>query len=334
MNSIRTKLLVGLAISGTIGAIVLALVVIQQYGLLSSSPPPMETARLEILEHVALPLALFLILFATGAFFVIRSVEQHLLNTAKQVQQAARLLQSYDPDIENFPAELRPFVASVSDLTKRLERHSRRQEAFAADAAHELKTPLALLALELDKLPEKDAPRLRSHINALSEMVDQLLLLARSNAADISAPDQSFDPADLARRVVEDLAPAAIEAGRTLSFDAQDPHPICGLEEAVGAAVRTLVTNAIRATPEGGQITVIAGPGPSFCVRDGGNGLTAQELAKLKARGVRADSAPGGSAGLGLAIADRIAEAHGGELLTCRPEASGLRLVFPDLAIA
>ena len=57
---------------------------------------------------------------------------------------------------------------------------------------------------------------------------------------------------------------------------------------------------------------------------------TAGELEKLKARGIRADRAPGGEAGLGLAIADRIADSHGGELVTCLPEYSGLALRFPD----
>ena len=70
-----------------------------------------------------------------------------------------------------------------------------------------------------------------------------------------------------------------------------------------------------------------------IAILDEGCGLPSDELERLKARGVRADSAAGGEAGLGLAIADRIAEAHGGELLTCLPEQTGLKLVFPSATI-
>ena len=69
-------------------------------------------------------------------------------------------------------------------------------------------------------------------------------------------------------------------------------------------------------------------PGPCLKVFDGGDGIVAEKLERLKARGVRADRAPGGAAGLGLAIADRIAEAHGAELKTCLPDQAGLQLCF------
>lgn len=330
MRSIRFRLLTGFAVSGLIGACVLAITVVLQYDLLSSSAPSNETARAEILEHVILPLVVFLVLFATGAVLVVRQVETELTETAKEISQAAAELKSYDPDLAEFPNELRPFVRAVSGLTKRLSGHARRQEAFAADAAHELKTPLALLALELDKLSETDAQRFRDHIRSLSDMIDQFLLLSRSNAAEIAGPSFLIDPSSLVRSIVEELAPSAIEAGRELSCQTVNAAFITGLEEAIAAAVRTLVSNAIRATPPGGQIVVVAGPGPMISVLDDGPGLDPTALEHLKARGVRADSAPGGAAGLGLAIADRIAEAHGGKLQTCRPGANGLRLIFPS----
>lgn len=113
-----------------------------------------------------------------------------------------------------------------------------------------------------------------------------------------------------------------------LSQESRAPLPFRGLEEAVSAAVRTIVDNALRATPAGGTVTLVAGPGAMISVHDGGKGLSDDRLTALKARGVRADSAPGGSAGLGLAIADRIMAAHGGELQSCLPAASGIRLNF------
>jgi two-component system OmpR family sensor kinase len=330
MNSIAGRLLRGLLISGLVGGVVLTVLVTYEYGLLSANPPPFWRTVREITEHVLVPFGVFLLLFGTGALLVVRRVERQLKAIAGNVQEAAKELRSYQMPPDALPSELTPFTEAVNELTSRLASHARRQEAFAADAAHELKTPLSILALSLDKLPADEAAPLRTQVRALSDMVDQLLLLARSNAPDTDQRHRLIEPDALARRVVAELAPAAIQAGRDLSVETENPAPFRGLEEAIAASLRTLIVNALRATPEGSEVIVRAGPGASLSVIDGGTGLTAGELEKLKARGIRADRAPGGEAGLGLAIADRIADSHGGELVTCLPEYSGLALRFPD----
>ena len=332
MHSIRFRLLAGLALSGLIGTIVLIFAVIQQYGVLSANAPsPYQTFH-EIFDHVLLPVGLFLSLFGVGAFLVVRDLEKSLQAIAAKVRQAAESMQAYQAPVDKLPLEVRAYVSAVNELITRLSKHAARQEAFAVDAAHELKTSLALIALELDKFDDGATINLKSHLSGLSDMIDQLLLLARSSVAEISTGGASVDPALIGRRIVEDMAPAAIKAGRQLSFEINDPTPFHGLEEAVSAAVRTLVSNALRATPEGSQVCVVAGPGPQIAVMDEGPGLDAARLDMLKARGVRADTAPGGFAGLGLAIADRIAESHGGDLQTCFPKQTGLALVFPRAA--
>ncbi|KCZ46547.1 MULTISPECIES: HAMP domain-containing sensor histidine kinase [unclassified Hyphomonas] len=329
MNSIAGRLLRGLLISGLAGGVVLTLMVIYEYGLLSPNPPPFWRTVREITEHVLVPFGVFLALFGIGALLVVRRVERQLKAIAGDVREAAQDLRSYQMPPDALPAELTPFTDAVNELTSRLAEHARRQEAFAADAAHELKTPLSILALSLDKLPAEDAAPLRAQIHALSDMVDQLLLLARSNAPDTAQRRSLIEPDSLARRIVAELAPAAIQAGRELSVETDHPAPFRGLEEAVAASLRTLIVNALRAAPEGSEVIVRAGPGANLAVIDGGQGLTSDELERLKARGIRADRAPGGAAGLGLAIADRIADSHGGELVTCLPESSGLALRFP-----
>lgn len=329
MKSIAGRLLRGLLISSLVGGVVLTVMVIYEYGLLSSNPPPLWRTIREMTEHVLVPFGVFLLLFGTGALLVVRRVERQLKDIAVDVREAAQDLRSYQMPPEVLPSELTPFTEAVNELTSRLTAHAKRQEAFAADAAHELKTPLSILALSLDKLSLEDAAPLRSQIRALSEMVDQLLLLARSNAPDTAQRRRLIEPDALARRVVAELAPAAIQAGRELSVETDQPAPFRGLEEAVAASLRTLIINALRAAPEGSEVIVRAGPGAALSVIDGGRGLTPEELDRLKARGIRADRAPGGEAGLGLAIADRIADSHGGELVTCLPEVSGLALRFP-----
>jgi two-component system OmpR family sensor kinase len=331
MKSIAGKLLIGLAVSGLLGGAVLSVLVIYQYGLLSSNPPPFDQTVLEITEHVVIPVGVFLVLFGIGAMMVIHRVEAQLKATASEVYDAAHELRSYQTPGDALPSELKPFTDAVNVLTDRLETHARRQEAFAADAAHELKTPLSILALLLDKLPAQEAAPLKAQVRALSEMVDQLLLLARSNAPDLAKRRELIDPAELSRRIVAELAPSAFHAGKSISVEEDRPIQFRGLEEAVAASLRTLIDNALRAAPEGTDIIVRAGPGASLTVIDGGAGLNSDELNRFRARGVRADSAPGGTAGLGLAIADRIAEAHGGELVTCLPEFSGLSLHFPEV---
>ena len=334
MRSIAGRLLRGLLVSGLIGGVVLTVMVTYEYELLSPNPPPLWKTVREIIEHVLTPFGVFLLLFGTGALLVIRRLENELKEIAGDVRDAAQDLRSYQTPRNALPTELTPFTDAVNELTSRLAAHARRQEAFAADAAHELKTPLAILAVSLDRLPAEDAAPLRTQVHALSEMVDQLLLLARSNAPDPTQRRALIEPDALAKRIVAELAPTAIQAGRQLSLEIDAPKPFNGLEEAVAASLRTLISNALRATPEGSEVIVRAGPGSSLTVIDGGKGLASGELDKLKARGIRADRAPGGVAGLGLAIADRIAEAHGGELITCQPDYSGLSLRFPEARIS
>ena len=238
MQSIRSRLLAGLAISGLIGGSVLVLLVTQQYGLLTGHHLSTTQTLHEIFDHVVLPVGVFLTLFGIGAFLVVRDLERKLRATARQVSLAAGSLQAYQAPVENLPTELRPYVTAVNDLILQLSRHAERQEAFAADAAHELKTPLALLALELDKLQEPDTRRLQEHLTALSDMIDQLLLLARSNVTEIAKDSRMIDPVDLGRRIVEDMAPAAIgTTGLPIALRLADLHAgtLSVTDEGVGA---------------------------------------------------------------------------------------------------
>lgn len=328
-RSIGGQIAVGLVVAGAVSAGVLVALVGHQYGLFSEYAPPLAATWKEIVDHVIIPLAVFLLLFGLGAFWVIRHVTRRLKAATRDVVAAAERLESYDASDNALPTEIEPFAKAVSQLTAKLETYARRQEAFAMDAAHELKTPLAVLALELDKLPQEDAARLRKQLNAMTGMVEQFLLLARSQSEESLAKQPPVDLHAVARRIAGELAPAAVAEGKTIAFQSDGaPEKIAGLEEAIAAAVRTLAVNAIRATPEGGEVVIEAGPGPAVSVYDGGEGLEAAALDALKARGVRADRAPGGAAGLGLAIADRIAEAHGGELQTVMPDRAGVRLCF------
>lgn len=330
MNSIRNRFLIGMTVAAMISSAALVIVVINRYHLFAAELLMTNFAFSEVYQHVLLPLFVFILMFSVGTFLVVRHVERVLNETAADVRKAARSLEAYSGPVERLPAELRPLIEAFNELTQKLEAHSKRQQAFAADAAHELKTPLAVLALELDKFPKSETRRLQDQVKGLSTMIDQLLLLARSNSKHTGTSGPLIHPDSIGKSIVEQLAPSAMKCGVSLAFESERPALFHGLEEAVSAAVRTLVVNAIRATPEGGLVTVRTGPGARFTVTDGGGGLDEGSLVAFKARGVSGDMAERGEAGLGLSIADRIVEAHGGELLTCMPAHVGLELVFPD----
>lgn len=329
MNSIRKSLFIGLALAACLGAAMLFVFVLWQYQYFAMNGPALGDIMPEILDHVLLPLGLFFVLFGAGTFWVVHVVEGRLQQAASQAQSAAHELRSYEPDMDELPAEVRPFANAIRDLTLRLEGHARRQEAFAEDAAHELKTPLAVMMLELDEVPAKYKERLREQLLSLSAMVDQLLLLARSNSPSVQDGKQPVFARDVGRSVAAELAPAAIAVNKSLAFEEEDAGSFCGLHEAVSAALRTLVVNAIRIAPEGTEVVVKAGPGPVLEVRDSGPGILPEEFESLRARGSRADQAPKGEAGLGLAIADRIVDAHGGILRTTMPDHAAIRMEFP-----
>lgn len=328
MKSLRGQLLKSLYIASTISIIVLATIVARNYGFFSENPPHLKAVISEMTDHVFIPVLLFFGVFYIGAFLIINRLGKILGELSKDTLIAADSLTSYQLPINTLPTEIRPFMEAINQLTEKLESHAQRQEAFAADAAHELKMPLSILALELDELSTGDSVRLGKQVKSLSRMIDQLLVLSISNSPNIKKKLSEIDPDIIGRRLVAELAPEAIESGRSLSFVSEYPEKFNGLEEAVCAALRTLIVNALRVTPPGGDVYLIVGPGPQFIIRDGGLGLDALKLERLKARGVRLDEVPGGTAGLGLAIANRIILAHGGNLVSCMPKQTALKLDF------
>lgn len=330
--SIFQRLTLGFALISVIGGLVLLLFVGFEYGL--SSRARRDEIRFagiadEVADHVVVPLLVLIAPMSLAALWVIRSSLRPLAVAGARIEAVQAADKGFRVDVEDFPAEATGFADAVNGLLARLDEAATRQEAFAADVAHELRTPLAVLALELDRLESPEGQRLKRDVAAMSRLVDQLLVLAQLDAR-AAAPTAAapFDLGEIATEVVSQYAALAINENKALALERNHPAVIEGRREAIAAALRNLLENGLRVTPPGGVVTVTAGPGARLSVIDGGPGLPPERLAELSRRYRRGDHASASGAGLGLAIVARIMAAHGGRILT-RPGASELILSFP-----
>ena len=215
----------------------------------------------------------------------------------------------------------------------------RRQREFAADASHELRTPLAIVRSTVDLLRRhRDEPvaqvgdaldDLDSQTDRLTDLVDDLLMLART---DSGAIDLDRSPTDLAEVVLDAtsaMARVASREGVHLEVDAQ-PVPLTADPARLGQLIQLLVDNAIRhsAAGAGRNVWVSVGIGDGravLAVEDDGPGIRQGDLPRVFDRFWRADDAPPGGTGLGLAIAAWIAERHGGSITAANRPGGGAR---------
>jgi signal transduction histidine kinase len=332
-RSVSRRLERGLGLIGLVGTFLLLAAAAFFYSFAFTrldARAAMQHAMSEMLEHVALPVAVLMIPVTVLVARVIRQAFRPLEEAAAEIEAAQGHERGFRIDSSQMPAEALPFVHAVNDLLARLDEAAQRQEAFAADVAHELRTPLALLSLELDRFDRADVERLKEDVAAMRRLLDQLMLLAQIDAATVAqiAPER-VPLAELAGDVVGAAAPGIIAGGKSIALDTGGHAPIVvGRREAIAAALRNLVENAERVTPAGGTIQVFVGPGALLGVRDEGPGLAPERLRDLVQRHRRADHASRNGAGLGLAIVDRIMAAHGGALTT-DPDRHELVLRFP-----
>jgi signal transduction histidine kinase len=329
--SISDRLGIGFALIGLFGTLTLCLALFIEYRIKITDlagPDATRSAWREMIEHVGLPILVLIVPTLLATRWVIERAFAPLEQAAQAIE-AAPAGRGVRIDTAAMPVEAMPFVSAINRLLERLDGVAEEQEAFASDVAHELRTPLAILSLGLDGIAVPDAARLKDDVGAMRRLIDQLLLLAQVNAeAAVPMPSTSFTLAGVAEDVVARLAPRVIADGREIELDVHDADvAVTGHREAVSAALRNLVENAVRATPPGGRVVVSVGEGARLCIADEGPGLDREQLARLVRRHVRAEHASIDGAGLGLAIADRIMAAHGGRVET-DPSARSLMLVF------
>ncbi len=257
-------------------------------------------------------------------------------------QVATRQADDLSPVSEDeLPDEVRPLVHELNLLFDRVRRAFDAQKHFVADAAHELRSPLAALKLQVQGLQRApDEPtraraveRLAAGIDRATRLVEQLLALARHEASALAgAKPESVALAEVARQAVADVAAAALAQGIDIGLDRADAATIAGHRDALDMLLRNLLDNALKHTPPRGRIDVeviAQADAVLLAVDDSGPGLPQAQRERVLDRFYRADDAQLPGSGLGLAIVKSIAELHHATLSLERSQRlGGLRVVL------
>jgi two-component system OmpR family sensor kinase len=297
----------------------------------------------DIAVRTVVPLLLLLPVLAFAILMIVGRGLAPLFRIAAEVD--ARSAEALGPVEEaRAPDEVKPLVVALNSLLGRLGRSLAAQRAFVADAAHELRTPLTAVKLQTQLLARAQGEeeraaalqKLEAGVERSARLVEQMLTLARQEPG-VERASAPLDLADLARAVITERTPLALERGIDLGLARAEAAALTGDADALHALLGNLVDNAIRYTPAGGKVDVevtAAGGRPVLAVADTGPGIPAAERERVFDRFYRAPGNRTPGTGLGLAIVKSIAESHGARVeLTDRP-GGGLRAVvtFPAAA--
>ncbi|HTP84127.1 MAG TPA: HAMP domain-containing sensor histidine kinase [Alphaproteobacteria bacterium] len=284
----------------------------------------------EMLDHVVEPmLPLFAFMLLVSAFVIRRS-----LRPLTRAAEAAAKLDPRDHQMrlpaDGLPKEVAELVRAINTSLAHLQEIFEDQRQFLATAAHELRTPLAVLMLQLDRLSGPALPALRADVEHMTRLVNQLLLVARLDA--LPAPRRTkIELADLAKSVVSRLAPLASRERKDLEFIDEGNTGCQADEDMTSDALRNVVENAIRHAPDGSTIRITAGPGARVAVDDAGPGISEADRARLHQRFWRSPKRGESGAGLGLFIVGKVMTAHHGSAQISQSTLGGARveLSFP-----
>ncbi len=299
--------------------------------VLADGTDPRQQWSRSILSKVLLPNLVLITLAAFAVNWAVRRALKPLLDLKEAVERRSpRDLSAIDEQAS--PEEVRPLVQSLNRLFGLFNVQAEGQRRFVADAAHQLRTPLAGLQAQVEAwaqaanaVPSQPSVTLRAEqVNKLrgatrrtSQLANQLLALSRADARTMHPqPMQRVDLKELCETTLQTHLDAATAKRMDLGLDAQ-PAMVMGHDWLLRELLANLVDNAVKYTPQGGTVTIRCGErgGVAFLeVEDDGPGIPRNERARVLERFYRVQGTLGEGNGLGLAIADEIARAHHSQL--------------------
>jgi signal transduction histidine kinase len=287
--------------------------------VLTATQGPMSTAK--ALQATLIAFASFalpsLLLMTLATFMATPVVVRLALAGLDAAADRARQINMRKPGtrlpLADVPAEVSPLVRAVNDALERLDQDYARHQRFVADAAHELRTPIAILNTRLEGLPPSpDRDRLLEDTARLATLAEQLLDIQRLDRH--RNPFVNVDLVALGRQVAADLAPLAIAAGYDIAFETEaDRVETSGDHGALERALNNLVQNAIQHGGRRGTIGISVSRPATINVTDQGAGIPADQRALIFEPFYRLHPL-GRGAGLGLNMVREIVRMHGGEV--------------------
>lgn len=295
--------------------------------------------RSELSDHITLrlllPFLFLLPLLALTIWVGVGHAMRPLQNIADEIRHRRPFHLEQIEENAEIPKEIAPMVDALNRLFERLEQAFDNERRFTADAAHELRTPLAALKTQAQvALKQIQDPQQRqavepivAGVDRMTHLLQQMLTLAR---LDPEAGAMELAPVALCNLVADVIADLSVEASEkhlNISLQGKASLQIDGNRDAIAILVRNVVHNAINYTPENGRIEVSVledSGGVSLNVEDSGPGIDAQEVERIFDRFYRPVGTKASGSGLGLAIVKRIAELHRAEINLAASSLGGL----------
>lgn len=314
------------------------IVLVQQRGFYNILPEHLLREIIFIMFLSYPLLGLFMWIILTYGLKVLQEV------SAQVQQQAPEHLSHIDPS--HLPKEIKPIAKEWNKLSDRLRLAFEREKRFAADAAHELKTPLAALKthtqLALNAKNENELinalHKIIAGVNRSAHVVQQLLTLSRITPGSANDPPTPVDIAHQAKEVISELFPQALEKNSEIELIAPEKALIVeGYDTAIAILLRNLIDNALRYSPENSLVQVIVEESPHkravlLKVIDNGPGIPENLRGRVFERFFRVIGNTSSGSGLGLGIVQQIVDLHHGTISLETPVSGhGLQIVvtFP-----